>query len=104
LLRVSEIRRALSGPHGDYESGRFDVTLADTDRVVRGLLGSAPTSYWTRRPMRVQLIDDAGRRQLATPRMIAVGSVESPTFTDSEVTLRAVDAVGAQRWMDAKSG
>lgn len=104
LLNVSQIRRALSGPHGDYESGRFDVTLADTDRVVRGVLGSAPTSYWTRRPMRVQLIDDASRRQLRTPRLIAVGSVESPTFTDSEVTLRAVDAVGAQRWMDAKSG
>lgn len=104
LLSVSDIRRALSGPHGDYESGRFDVTLADTDRAVRTLLGSAPTSYWTRRPMRVQLIDDEGRRLLRTPRTIAVGIVESPTFTDSEVTLRVVDAVGAQKWTEGTNG
>ena len=47
---------------------------------------------------------DEMRRLLRTPRLIATGTVESPTFTDSEVTFRAVDAIGAQRWMDAKSG
>jgi hypothetical protein len=97
LLRVSEVRRALSGPHGDYETGRFEVTLADNDRAIRGLLAS---TYWLGRTMVVRLIDDASRRALKTPRLIAFGLVDRPVYSGNTVTLQMNDAVGSQRWVD----
>jgi len=100
LLRVSEVRRALSGPHGDYETGRFEVTLADNDRAIRGLLGNAPTSYWLGRTLFVRMLDDASRRLMRTPRLVAFGLVDRPVFSGNTVTLQANDAIGAQRWVD----
>jgi hypothetical protein len=99
LLSVSVIRRALAGPGFDYETGRFDVTLADTERDLRALLAEHPTSKWTGRFLAVYMVSDAGRRVGAQPRLIGYGVVSDDLGLNGlQLTLRAVDFVGSQLW------
>ena len=96
LVSVSEVRRALSGPRGDYEVGTFTVKLGDPDRTLRGVLASSPGLYFPGREVAVYMISDAGRRAKAVPRLIAWGVVDgSPTLNaDLTVELPCRDLVG----------
>lgn len=96
LVNVSEIRRALSGPGGDYEVGTFTVKLGDPNRTLRGVLSSDPGLYFPGREVAVYMISDAGRRAKAVPRLIAWGVVDgSPQLNaDLTVELPCRDLVG----------
>jgi hypothetical protein len=48
----------------------------------------------------VRLIDDASRRLLRTPRLVAFGLIDKPVYSGNTVTLQMNDAIGAQRWVD----
>ncbi len=105
LLLVSSIKRAMSGPRFDIEQGRFEVTVADTDGTIRGLLAAAPTSYWTEREIGLYMITEAGRRAGLTPWLAGYGvTEEDPVVKGMAVTFRLRDFVGSRLWARGTSG
>lgn len=97
LLRVSDVRRALSGPRGDYEVGRWSVRIADTERSWRAALALAPGRYFPGREAWLRMVSAAGRRAAAAPYLVGWGRVDGdPQLTAGlEVELPLRDAIGS---------
>jgi hypothetical protein len=97
LLAVSEVRRALAGASFDYEVGRWSARLADTDRVLRGILSAGASQYWPTRELALYAVSDVGRRAQVTPRLMAWGLVDPDIqLTDAmEVELPVKDVIGS---------
>jgi len=77
ILGFGPTVRALSDENGDYESQRFEVTIADVDRTVRGWLGTEATRLLVNKLLVMRMISDAGRRALERPRTVALGLVRA---------------------------
>lgn len=99
LLEVTEIRRALSGTDGDYESGRFTVTIADVTRELREILTKNGSKYFLNKVVEVRMASLASVKAHASSRRIAYGIViEPPAFDGLTLTLKCVDFVGSTLW------
>jgi hypothetical protein len=72
VLQWGQIRRALSGFTGEYETSDFQITLTDTDYLLRGL---DEDDDLVNGQAVVRMITDEGRRALAVPRVVYRGLV-----------------------------
>lgn len=77
LTTWQTIKRALSDVQGQFEGVTFGWTLADTDRVIRGLLAAASTRFFRGRPVAIRAINDSDRRALLAARTMARGIVST---------------------------
>jgi hypothetical protein len=73
ILSYGRIRRALSDDRGQFETSQFSMVMADTDRLIRGLLASSNTKNFLNRMIVLRMIDDYNRRLFNIPRTIARG-------------------------------
>jgi hypothetical protein len=70
-------RRALSDHRGQYEVASLSWSLADTDRLLRGMLADPVMRYFQNRTVAMRMISDEGRRLRQTPRLIARGIIRN---------------------------
>jgi hypothetical protein len=93
LLAISNIDRAISDQSGRFTTSHMTVTLADMDRVLRGLAASGTL---LNKRVDVYVASAAQLRAAATPRRIA--SMQIRDFTpqpDLTFTLELEDQMGA---------
>lgn len=104
LLKVSEVRRSLSGNTHTIEVGNFDITLADEDYAIRTILASEPGKYWSQRPVELYAVTPTARRAGLDARKVATGFIDTDPAYDTEksamsVRLRMKDRLGiSQGW------
>lgn len=78
LLGAGRVRRALSDEQGQYESQRFTLSLDDTARTWRALLGTPSSArLLLNKRVVVRMVSDPGRRTLQRPRTVALGLIRS---------------------------
>jgi hypothetical protein len=96
LVSVGPITRALSDDDGHYEVATNRVVLDDTDGLIRGLLATQATSYFTGREASLKLLSEAGRRAGTTPRFLFRGRVQDvQLLPDRQVSIDIRDLVGS---------
>lgn len=99
LIALSDVRRALSGPTGEYEVGTFSVDFADDDYYIRNKLSTGASRYYTKREIEVFYITPDGIAAQSVAKKIAAGVVDAdPSFddvTDLSVRFTCRDRVGA---------
>ena len=104
LLKVSEVRRSLSGNTHSIEVGNFDITLADEDYAIRTILATEPGKYWSQRPVELYAVTPTARAAGLPARKVATGFIDSDPVYDPEkeamsVRLRMKDRLGiSQGW------
>jgi hypothetical protein len=75
IIGLDPIRRSLSDAFGRLDHASYGVTLSDTDRALRGLLGDDLNQYLGYRPLAVRTVSDDDRRGLLPMRVEMAGHV-----------------------------
>lgn len=90
------IERSLSSNDGDYDIATTDLTLTDSDGVLRTLLTGAQTRYFTAREGAVEILSYAGRWAGTAWRTLFRGRVtDVQPVIGRKVRMRLADEVGS---------
>lgn len=78
LLSAGRVVRALSDEQGEYQGQTFEITVQDTDRDLRTLLGlSDGRRHLLNTRMVMRMISQADWRARRVPRTVAIGQVRN---------------------------
>lgn len=78
LLNAGRVVRALSDEQGEYQGQTWEVTINDTDRDLRSLLGQTDARrHFLNRLGVMRMISEADWREKLTPRTVAIGQVRN---------------------------
>ncbi len=92
-----KVKRGSSSVDGDYDIGSSDLTISDDDGLIRGLLASASTRYFTGREGALEILSEAGRAAGTAWRPLMRGRVSDIQCPPGrQATLRLSDIVGSQ--------
>jgi hypothetical protein len=95
VLKWGPVVQTLADRHGSFQASSFTITLADTDRTLRGLLSAASTKYIDGKEVEI-LIETAANAALSvTPLVLARGIVTNWKFSrDLTFELTVTDPLG----------